>query len=240
MTNRGIMTGPGDPADGSPDEGGAMARNAPRVVTISATYGAGGTVVAPQVADRLQLPYLERLVSPRVARQASVDDAAERRDEAARPEGVTRRLLGALAALPAVFGTGIPQPVAAIDDEEQVRTDIEAGIRTAAETTGGVLLGRGATIVLHEDPGVFHVRLDGPAERRIRQAMTVSGVDEAEARRRLHETDRARTAYLRRFYDVNPDDPHLYHLMLDSTAVPLATCTDVIVEAVSAFWAAAP
>jgi cytidylate kinase len=208
-----------------------------RIVTISATYGAGGTVVAPAVAERLHLPYLEHLVSPRVAREAS--GAESGRDDPGRPEGVTRRLVSALAALPAVFGTGLPQPVEGVSDEEQVRADIETSIHTVAETSGGVLLGRGATLVLADTPGVFHVRLDGPPDRRVRQAMTVSGVDEAEARKRQHEIDRARTAYLQRFYDTDGHDPRLYHLVIDSTALTLATCEDLIVTAASTFWATA-
>ena len=98
------------------------------------------------------------------------------------------------------------------------------------------MLGRGATIVLADAPGVFHVRLDGPPERRVRQAMTISGVDAAEARRRQHEIDRARTAYLQRFYDTDGRDPRLYHLMVDSTVVALSICEDLIVTAATSFW----
>jgi cytidylate kinase len=220
-----------------PDEGAVMVTNPARVVTISATYGAGGTVVAPTVADRLRLPYLEHLVSPRVARQASAADPG--RDEPGRGAGVTHRLLAALAALPSVFGAGLPPPMDGVSDEEQVRAGIEASIRTVAETSGGVLLGRGATMVLADTPGVFHVRLDGPPERRVRQSMTLAGVDVTEARRRQHETDRARAAYLRRFYDTDGNDPRLYHLIIDSTALTLSTCGDLIVTAATTFWATA-
>jgi cytidylate kinase len=212
-----------------------MVTDPARVVTISATYGAGGTVVAPAVAERLHLPYLEHLVSNRVARQASTTDPG--RDEPGRGGGMTRRLLATLAALPSVFGTGLPLPMEGITDEEQVRAEIEASIRTVAETSGGVLLGRGATMVLADTPGVFHVRLDGPSERRVRQSMTLAGVDATEARRRQHETDRARAAYLRRFYDTDGNDPRLYHLIIDSTALALATCGDLIVTAATTFWA---
>jgi cytidylate kinase len=214
-----------------------MATSPARVVTISATYGAGGTVVAPAVADQLHVPYLEHLVSPRVARQASATDPG--RDERGRGEGVARRLLATLAALPSVFGTGLPLPMEGVTDEEQVRAEIEARIRTVAETSGGVLLGRGATMVLADTPGVFHARLDGPPERRVRQSMTLAGLDVTEARRRQHETDRARAAYLRRFYDTDGNDPRLYHLVIDSTALALPTCADLIVTAATRFWAAA-
>src|SRR5690242_6918516 len=33
-----------------------------RIVTVSATYGAGGTFIGPRLADRLHLPFADRLV----------------------------------------------------------------------------------------------------------------------------------------------------------------------------------
>src|SRR5580698_4621404 len=41
-------------------------------VTISAGYGAGGSIVAPDVARRLGLPLLDRAISSRVAAQLRV------------------------------------------------------------------------------------------------------------------------------------------------------------------------
>jgi hypothetical protein len=63
---------------------------------------------------------------------------------------------------------------------------------------------------------------------------TTLGVFMASVGRRLAETDRARPLYLRRFYDRDADDPALYHLMLDSTAVPLPVCADLIATAARA------
>jgi cytidylate kinase len=84
------------------------------------------------------------------------------------------------------------------------------------------------------------VRLDGPTDRRVRQAMRISGIDETEARRRCHETDRARRVYVKRFYDRDVDDVALYHLVIDSTVVNLDACSDTILVAAHAFWSAVP
>jgi cytidylate kinase len=205
-----------------------------RVVTISASYGAGGTIVAPRLADRLGVPYLERLISPSVARGAA--GVQESITDEERPEGLLQRLVGALASMPAVMGTTMPQPQDAMTDEERLREDVESSIRNLADTTGGVVLGRGATALLAQRPGTFHVRLDGPPERRIRQAARLEGIDDAEAKRRRGEIDRARALYLKRFYGCDATDPRLYHLVLDSTRVPLDCCIDVIATAAGGFW----
>ena len=92
--------------------------------------------------------------------------------------------------------------------------------------------------MLRSCPSAFHVRLAGPRPARIHQAMRLTDIDEREATRRCDDTDRARVLYLRRFYDADADDPTLYHLVVDSTALPLGACTDLVVEAASAFWGA--
>lgn len=61
--------------------------------------------------------------------------------------------------------------------------------------------------------------------------MELENLDEPSAVRRLRENDRAREAYVRHFYRANPEDPKLYHLVLDSTALPLEACAEIIVGA---------
>ena len=52
----------------------------------------------------------------------------------------------------------------------------------------------------------------------------------------LVDTDRARTRYVSRLYGCDPARPDLYHLILDSTAIPLDGCVDVIAVAAEVFW----
>src|SRR5262249_59080746 len=105
--------------------------------------------------------------------------------------------------------------------DEQLRGYGEAGIhRLLAAAGGGVILGRAAAVVLCKDLG-FHVRLDGPDERRIAQGAAIEGISEEQARERLCTADKARNAYVRRLYRRDPADASLYHLMIDSTAMPL-------------------
>jgi cytidylate kinase len=78
------------------------------------------------------------------------------------------------------------------------------------------------------------VRLDGDPERRVRQATALLGVSEHEARDAMARNDKARVAYVRHFYGANPADPEHYDLVLDSTRVPLETCTEIIVAAAGA------
>jgi cytidylate kinase len=96
---------------------------------------------------------------------------------------------------------------------------------------GAVVLGRAGAIILRDHPQALHVRLDGPRERRIEQAMRLGGVEREDAERLRRDSDRAREAYVRHFYGADARDPSLYHLVIDSTALSLGTVADVIVAA---------
>jgi cytidylate kinase len=199
------------------------------VVTISATYGAGGTVVGPAVAERLGVPFVDRAIPVTVASDLgiTVDDALSR-DETVK--GWVSRMLAATAPLSAEWMVGPDQVRTALLSDVSVLRCTEGAIRKAC-TEGGVLLGRAAAIVLREHPHAFHVRLDGDPERRVRQATQLLGVPEYEARDAMVRNDKARVAYVRHFYGANPADPEHYDLVLDSTRVPLETCTEIIVAA---------
>jgi cytidylate kinase len=201
------------------------------VVTISSTYGAGGSVVGPEVARRLGLPFVPSAIVPS---SIGVIEEGEGLAPDERSDSLFQRLLAAAARMPAQIGISMPQPSIGMSEEERFKAENEAGMCRLVATTGAVIRGRGAAAFLGDDPRCFHVRLDGPVDRRIRQAMEIEGVGRDEAERRQAETDHARSFYLRRFYGRDSRDPALYHLMLDSTVVPLAVCTDLIATAARA------
>ena len=196
------------------------------VVTISASYGAGGSWVGPQVAQRLGCEFIDRAIPVQVAELLDVSVAhAEVHDEAAAP-----RFTRLLARLPNTSGAVVPEATSPDFCRATERLLIEA-----ADAGDVVVLGRAGAIVLRDRPAAFHVRLDGPGEARVFQAMRVEGVDEDEARRRQRNSDRARIDYVKHFYRADARDARHYHLVLDSTAVPLPTCVELIVTAARAY-----
>lgn len=203
-----------------------------RVIAVSASYGAGGSVIAPLVAERLGVPYLDRAVAARDSERMEDEvrgEAAVSEEELER--GLWNRILNALAATPTEFdpaAAGMEHP------DRVMRSEAERRLRAfAADPAGGVVLGWAAPAVLG---GAFRVRLDGPPDRRLLQGMEIEDLDEASARRRLERTDDVRALYWRRLYRLDWRDPDLYHLAIDSTAVPVATVADVIVAGASAYW----
>jgi cytidylate kinase len=199
------------------------------VVTISAPYGTGGGIVGPVVAERLGVPFLDRAIPIAVAKTLAVPvDDVLARDE----RGETRlgRVLSALAASGVAWGSDPAAPVAGWRDEDRYRDETERVIRDTAKTTGAVILGRAAVIVLRDDPAALHVCLSGPFERRVRRALAVSKDGEPSVRRLLEDSDRTRAAYFR-LYKADPGDSRLYHLVIDSTVLDYDTVVELIITA---------
>lgn len=202
-------------------------------VTISAGYGAGGSVIAPEVARELGLPLLDRAISSHVAAQLRVS-VQEAHGAVIKRTG-PGRFLAVLAPLAGgVLGAGTdcapPEAFPPPDDAALFREQAEAIMRKAL-VTGAVILGRAGGTAFRDEPGVLRVRLFGPQEARIAQAARIEDVDVATARQRLPEVDRARAQYVLRLYGFDIDDPELYHLQIDSTAMPLDACVGLIASA---------
>jgi cytidylate kinase len=205
-----------------------------RTVTISATYGAAGSVIAPALADRLGLPFFDRLLrDPATTAERLIERLSEEEGDDAPP--------GAVATLAHVTaGLGFPIPdTDDLNPREAMRARIEASVTRIAQS-GGVILGRGAVVVLAGAPFAFHVRLDGPVERRIRHGMRIEAISEAEARQHQTVADREWSRFGQRVFKRDFSDPRLYHLVLDTTAFDVASAVEVLAVAAAAYWERAP
>ena len=222
MAGRSVGRVSGETSESSGAESGG-----PRLVTVSAAYGAGGSVVAPALARSLGVPFVQRATTTvgEFAEDELCSEGIEAHEEQSGP------IHWLLASLSHSMPTGTTQsPPTSARQHEEMRRAAESGIRRLGADGAGVILGRGAAVVLGKEHG-FHVRLDGPPELRLRQGAEIEGIGIEEASAHQHKSDRARTNYVRRLYHVDPADACHYHLVIDSTALPLDAVVDVILRA---------
>jgi len=201
------------------------------LVTLSASYGAGGSRVGPALAERLGVPFVDRAIPFAVSARLDVHpDTAHEHDERggfSRFERILRGFIGQ--------DVGAPLPIASdLTVDEDFRRATEEVLVAQADTGEGVILGRAAALVLRDRPDVLRARLDGPAERRAEQAARLAGIEIADAERMVARMDRAHAEYSRRFYDADVRDPGLYDVVLDSTRIALDTCVELLETAAGA------
>lgn len=212
------------------------------VVTISASFGSTGDVIGKGVAECLGLPFIDRAIPAEVAHflAVAVDTSAagEGFDEAIGPIVAQQAAPAAPRYISksrfketreAVLPTSEPP-----QSEDSYRVQTERAIREMASATGGVVRGRAGAIVLRDWPGALHVRLDGPPDARMRHVSAMSGADEFTVMADLVEFDDAQSAYFHHFYNADPHDIRLYHLIIDTTAIEVEACIQVIVAAARA------
>ena len=199
------------------------------MIALSASYGAGGSVIGPALAARLEVPFLDRAIPLAVADRlhVSYDDAVAHDEQVS--TGWLERVLSAFVG--GDVGAPAPLPTESFSAED-FRRATEDVLLQQASTGEGVILGRGAVVLLREDPRALRVRLDGSAERRVEQAMRLDrSLDRQAAEAALRQFDRTHAAYLQQFYGADIRDASLYHLVLDSTAIDLDACVEVITRA---------
>lgn len=208
-------------------------------VTVSATYGAGGSIIAPRLAVELRVPFIDRFLSPEPERQSTRDPHSEEglseQEQAATPAG---RFLSYFARAATVGAIVAPDPV--IEDDITIRERTEADLREVAAGSPAVVLGRAGAVVLASRPRTFHVRLDGPLDRRLKWATQFEHLDEESVGRRQSEADRARSQFVKRLYHIDPADPSLYHLVLDTTVLGVDRALVVIATAAKLYFEANP
>lgn len=178
------------------------------------------------MAERLGVEFLDRAIPTRVAEKlgCSLDDALAHDESLGDAIG---RLASSFALLPELAGAMVQAGVFAGED---YRRETESLIREHANG-GAVILGRAGAVILRDHPEALHVRLDGPQERRVQNAMRLESLSKADAERLRRDGDRAREAYVRHFYGCDARDPALYHLVIDSTALSPETVVEVIASA---------
>ena len=199
------------------------------VITIARQYGAGGSSVARIVADRLGADLVDKWLIAEVARRAELaPSVVEAEDE--RPVSLLARMVDSLG--PVAAGAGMvwipPYPDPAYDPRRVLVEITRRILLEVARSGNAVIVGRGASVVLRGPRDATHVFLYADDEIREQTVMAREIVSASVARRRMHQMDANRAAYLRQVFGVDWRDPLQYALLLNTGALGNAGTAEVI------------
>ncbi|MGD0249240.1 MAG: cytidylate kinase-like family protein [Candidatus Limnocylindrales bacterium] len=199
------------------------------IVTISREYGAGGSSVAGIVAAELGAEVVDKKLIEEVANRLSIRPS-DVEAESERARSLLERLVRSFSALEPGMGMGWapPYPDPLYDPRKEIIELTEQIIREVAGSGNVVIVGRGAGFVLADRPGVFRVFLRAPEAVRLKTLMARLGLPEAETRRKMHETDSNRAAYIKQLYGRDWCDPDEYDLVVNTGRVAYATAAQMI------------
>lgn len=175
------------------------------VVTLWEAYGSGAATIGPAVADALGVTFIGQAYS-----SEEVEVGSERQDESLLSRVLTTLGRSMAAADTGVF-SGAVLSQGAIDNIKMVRH---------AVAEGAVILGRNATVILADVPGVLHVKLDGPLEQRVARGSADAGIDLARARTRQAREDQVRAEMSLRVHNWDPRSNDRYDVVLNTVQLP--------------------
>ena len=93
-----------------------------------------------------------------------------------------------------------------------------------------IIAGRAAYLITRSLPGGFHVKLAASAEVRMARMMQLLNCGAAAAASHLRKTDRARRRFVRMRFGRDPDDPHLYDLVVNTDRMSPGAVAHLILE----------
>jgi cytidylate kinase len=187
------------------------------VITISRELGSEGDIIADLLCDGLQYCRLDPDMLAGIAREAGVDVEAvldKEREVLSRPKLISADMTALYERDPSAFGEEA-------DMDDQTYSQIVRQTMEEYAREGNVLIvGRGGQMVLREWPMALHVHLYADPDVRVRRLMEREGIDEAEAKQRIEQSDQRKREYIRRVHgNANWKDLRYYHLTIDTSRI---------------------
>jgi len=185
-----------------------------RIVTVAREYGSGGGRIAQLLADRLGWKLLDRCLVEQIAQAARVEpQLAERYDE--RPDPWVNRLVRALWQGGLTRGT-MAGPMPELFDADTMASLSRRMIEEAADIGNCVIVGRASQCILQKRVDAFHVFIYAPRADRLQRIQSRQHTSRAEAELALEARDQERAALIRRYFNQDWSNRHLYDLMITS------------------------
>jgi cytidylate kinase len=221
------------------------------VITLSRQLGSQGEEIAAQVAQALGLRLIDAETISRAAQKAGVPQMALAELAHEKRRGLANRVLTALRAMPSLSPTGdasetpsglsgLTIPFAGLFSPTvpPISASLEGYVHMVGLVIQGLaregsvlIVGRGGQVLLKSHPTALHVQIVAPLTKRADLVMTREGIDKRAAQNRIRVSDRARFDYVRRYHDADWLDPTLYHLVINTGKVSVATAVDLITAA---------
>ena len=183
-----------------------------KIITVEREYGAGGSLVAAELARRKGWELVDQELTAEIAKLASVDSRV-----VARREEKCDTLMHRLAK---VFWRGSYERSLPIADDKIFDADTMVNlahkvIEEKAKHGHCVIVGRGAPYILRNRHDTFRVFVFGSREEKFRRLVGLK-MKEQEALEMLDTIDQERALFVRKYFNAEWPCRRLYHVMLSS------------------------
>lgn len=203
------------------------------LITVSRTYGSGGSLVAAEVAKQLGWTLLDNAVVGAVAERLGLTAAeVSSRDE--RVPSLVERIAESMSMSTPELGV----PTADVTLTETAETRIVDVTKRVMEETvhegNAVLVGRGAQVLLADRPDALHVFCYAPKQFLVDYAIRYRGISPTNAEHEVDKRNKQREQYVKRNFGRDWRRFEHYHLCVDTGRLGIDGAADLVVAAARA------
>ena len=190
-----------------------------RVITISREFGSGGRTVGRQAAQRLNIPCYDQELIEKIAQESGFTQ------EFVKEKGEYTSYGGWFAH---VLSDRSPQGMSTQDYLWTVQRRV---ILDLAGQGPCVIVGRCADYILRDEADCLRVFVHADLDKRADRIVRLYGETDEQPIKRLKDKDRRRAAYYKFYTGREWGDMRSHHLTLDSGALGIDLCVDLVVRA---------
>jgi cytidylate kinase len=220
------------------------------VITVNGPIGCGAATIGQMVAEKLRIDFVDRLVLTEASKlvRAPVGALIDKEQQVAsfrkRLSQFMEMMLERSAISAEMYGGGgfglstayesmlVERPAnpAKLEDKDfiEATTTVVNGLCQKGDV---VIIGRGANVILADTPNVLHVGLIAPLEVRAETLMRRENIERKEAKAFVEQLESANVTYFRKFFQVHPSEPSLYHTILNMGKLEPQKAADIISRA---------
>lgn len=200
------------------------------VITISRQVGSGGDEIALKVCKTLGYACFDKNLMLSVAKSMGFPEEkiADFSEDTYKVKSLVDRIL--LRRKPVAVSLSLKDnsQIRTVLDEEECLSAIQIVINNLASRGETVIVGRGGQAILKDKVGVLHVRIVAPTAVRVERIMKSERLSQEDATKLIEVNDKAAAEYLRRFYNIDWEEPAIYDIVLNTGKIDLSTAARVI------------
>ena len=188
-----------------------------RIITIGREFGSGGRTIGREVAERLGIPCYDHELIEKLAQESGLSrDYIKNESEYASHSSWTA------VAFSSVRSLGVPS------NQDYLWAIQRKIILELGEKEDCVIVGRCADAILEGSADLLKVFIHASFEQRAKRIVEKYGETEVPTEKRLRDKDKRRALFYQFYTDQRWGAMENYHLALDSGALGIDKCVDII------------
>jgi cytidylate kinase len=113
-------------------------------------------------------------------------------------------------------------------EETKIFAHMQKVIGDFAKRGNCILVGRGAVFAARDLPNCIHLRLVAPYDFRVEKIMAAHKLNQADAEQFIALYEKQRNDFIKRFANSRPDDPLLYHLVINNARLNVNEIAELV------------